>query len=231
MVRYPHHHTQRTSGEEGFALPAALLMMVIVLGVTTILGTLSTEGLRRTESQVRVVQGYFAAEGAINQAIAEMSSFGNLWDQQASLGTIPSGYSEYAPNAFASNNGVPTCATGPACHRNFVPTGGGLLKNYGPLDGDGRAVNSTLPITQQLNQNDAPEPDVVIDDIPAWVQIERLDETLPSASVVGGNLSSSLAEAGNAKEVFFRLTGTALVEARGRISRATVVSVVRMPVM
>jgi len=221
----------KSRGEGGFALPAALFMMVIVFGVTTILGTLSSEGLRRTGAQDGIVQTYFAAEGVLNRTIADMSGYASLWDQQAPLRGSPLGYTEYSLNSYASSNGVPMCTGEAGCHRNFFPSGGGLIKNVGPLDGDGAEVDTAAPITAQINPTSPPDPDLMLQDMPAWIQVERLGETLPSAAVVGGNLSSSLAEGGNAKEVYFRLTGRALREVRGQIGSATVVSVVKMPVM
>jgi hypothetical protein len=215
----------------GFALPAALLMMVAVFGVMTVLGTISSEGLRRTAAQDGIVQTYLAAEGALNRMVADMSTYASLWDQQAALSSNPQGYTEYSPNSYGSTNGVPTCTGAAGCHRNFFPIGGGLIKNVGPLNESGSDVNTSLPIAEQIDQSDPPPADLMVADMPAWIQVERLDETLPSASAVGGNLSSSLAEGGNAKEVYFRLTGTARREVRGRVGSATVVSVVRMPVM
>lgn len=220
---------QRTEG--GFALPAALLMMVVVLGVTTILSSLSSEGLKRTATQEGTIESYLAAEGALHRMIADMSGYGSLWDQQAPLAETPAGYTEYSPNTYASTNGVPMCTSGAGCQRNFFPAGGGFLKNFGPLGGDGSAVEASYAITDQLDPESLPAGDATIGGEPAWVQVERLDETLPSAATVGGNLSSSLAEGGNAKEVRFRLTGTALRTVRGRVGTATVVSVVKMPVM
>lgn len=217
--------------EHGFALPAALLMMVVVLGVTTILSTLSTEGLKRTAAQEGTIESYLAAEGVLHRMIADMSGYGSLWDQQAPLTERPAGYTEYSPNSHASSNGVPLCDSGAGCQRHFFPAGGGLLKNFGPLSGDGSSADSSYSIIEQLDPDSPPAADVVIGAEPAWVQVERLDETLPSATTVGGNLSSSLAEGGNAKEVRFRLTGTALRTVRGRVGSATVVSVVKMPVM
>lgn len=227
FILAPRDHRQ----EHGFALPAALMMMVVVLGVTTILTTLSSEGLKRTGAQEGIAQSYLAAEGALHKTIADMSGYGNLWDQQGTLAESPTGYTEYSPNTYASNNGVPLCDSSAGCHRNFFPAGGGLIKNFGPLGDDGSAVETTYAITEQLDPMAPPAADVTVGDHPAWVQVERLDETLPSAAAVGGNLSSSLAEGGNAKEVRFRITGTALREVRGRIGSATVVSVVKMPVM
>lgn len=217
--------------ERGFALPAALFMMIVVLGVTLILSTIAGEGLRRTAALEGTTQSFLAAEGALNRMIADMSSYGSLWDQQGALAALPAGYTEYSPNSYASNNGVPQCTSGPGCQRNFFPSGGGLLKNVGPLGGAGSTVETGYPITDQLDSNNPPPADTAIGGQPAWVQVERLDETLPSASAVGGNLSSSLAEGGNAKEVRFRLTGTAFRDVRGRRGTATVVSVVKMPVM
>jgi hypothetical protein len=206
-------------------------MMIVVLGVTTILSTLSSEGLRRTSAQEGIVESYLAAEGALHRMIADMSGYGSLWDQQAPLANSPAGYTEYSPNSYAANNGVPLCESGPGCHRNYFPAGGGFIKNFGPYGSDGSVVDESYAITEQLDPESPPAADASIGEHPAWVQVERLDETLPSAAAVGGNLSSSLAEGGNAKEVRFRITGTALREVRGRIGTATVVSVVKMPVM
>ena len=171
---------------------------------------------------------YQAAEGSINKQISEMSVYGPLWEQKPSLSTAPYGYTEYSPLSYSSSNGIPTC-TGIACHRNLYPTGGGLLKNLGPVGSDGDSVNSSFSIADQLDPAHLPAADLTLGSTSAWTQVERLDESTPNAATVGGSLSNSIAEGGNSKAVRYRITGTSQRSVRGRKGYATIVVVAEMP--
>ena len=220
-----------TGNSRGFALPAILFMIVILIGVTTILAVLSSQGFKRVSSEQGILNTNFVSEGVIHYQLSQMSLYGNLWDQQPTISTKPSGYTQFTPVTYTSTNGVPNCSTGVACQRNYYPLGGGLVKNFGPLNGSGASVDSSYSIANQLNYSSLPSSDVSLASLNGWVQVERLDESTPSASSVGGNLSSSLAEGGNAKKVRYRLSGTAVRKVAGRTGLATVVSVVEVPVM
>jgi hypothetical protein len=216
--------------QSGFALPAVLLFMLTMASVTAIVASYSGHGLRQMKTHDDTASTYFVAEGATAKMIGEMSLYGPLWDQQATLAEKPSDYEQYSPAAYSSTNGIPTCTDGVSCHRSLYPVGGGLLKNAGPLLGAGSTVDSSYTVTEQIDFDAPPAPDTTLAGMGGWVQVERLDETTPSESTVGGGLSSAVAEGGNAKEVRFRLTGTAFKPLRGRIGASTVVAIVQLPV-
>jgi len=224
-------HIGQHAADAGFALPAVLFLMVIMLGVSVILSLGAQEGARRVSSEQGIQNTYLVAEGSLHRQIADMSIYSNLWDQQAPISTKPNSYTQYSPSAFSATNGVPACTTGAACHRNYYPLGGGLLKNFGPLDGAGGAVDAGYSIGDQLDIADPPTFDVSLAGLSGWTQVERLDETRPDAGAVGGSLSSSVAEGGNAKKIRFRLTGSALRKVRNRTGAATLIAVIEMPVM
>jgi hypothetical protein len=204
--------------------------MLTMASVTAIVASYSGFGLRQMKTHEDTASTYFVAEGAAAKMIGEMSLYGPLWDQQATLAEKPSAYEQYSPAAYSSTNGIPSCGGGISCHRNLYPVGGGLLKNAGPLLGVGSIVDTSYPVTEQIDYAAPPAPDTTLAGMDGWVQVERLDETTPSANTIGGGLSSAVAEGGNAKEVRFRLTGTAFKKLRGRLGASTVVAIVQLPV-
>ncbi len=214
--------------ESGLALPSALVMMLMTTVLTLMLSKMSVHSLTEVSMTDAADTTYLAAEGALNKQIGEMSVFGNLWEAKPALATLPSGYTEYSPLSFIASNGIPTC-TGIACHRDLYPTGGGLLKNVGPVGDDGDVVDATYSITEQIDPNDLPTADLTVSSLSAWSQVERLDESTPSSATVGGSLSNSVAEGGNSKVVRYRITGVSTKNLRGRRGYATVVAVVEMP--
>ncbi len=215
--------------ESAMALPATLFMMMIIASVTAIISTIAREGLEQIPVTDDTQNTFLVSEGAANDLMGQLALYGSLWDKQAFLGTKPSGYTTYAPSTYTSTNGIPICS-GVACHRNLVPTGGGLIKNFGPLGEDGSEVDSAYTISEQLNTDDLQEADVTLNELAGWNQLERLDESPPGLDNIGGNLSSSLAEGGNAKSVRFRVTATSRKELKGRAGYATVVFVVKMKI-
>jgi len=217
--------------QRGLALPATLFMMLILLSVSSILTMLSQQGLRRISSEQGTLNTTFAAEGSLHKQISDLGVYSNLWDQQAPLTTKPNGYTQYSPASYTATNGVPVCASGASCHRNYYPAGGGIIKNVGPLTSVGATVDSSFPITDQLNYTTPQTEDVTLASVKGWSQVERLDTSRPGANTVGGSLSSSLAEGGNAKVVRFRLTATSLRKMLNQNGLATVVAVVELPVM
>lgn len=219
----------KISNERAMALPATLFMMLIIAAVTAIISTIAREGLEQISVSDDTQKTFFVAEGAANGMMSQLALYGSLWDKQAYLGTKPYGYTTYAPSTYSSTNGIPTCS-GIGCQRNMVPTGGGLIKNFGPLGEDGSDVDSSYVVFEQLNLDDLQDPDVTLSDLEGWNQLERLDESPPGIDNVGGNLSSSLAEGGNAKSVRFRITATSRKELKGRVGYATVVFIVKMKI-
>ena len=218
------------SSQNGFALPIALFMIVAITLITAALTTMSTETLRETAVQENSTLTSMSAEGASNKLFSEMSLYSALWDQQAPLTTTPYGYTQYNPASYTGTNGIPVCTSGASCQRNYYPIGGGLIKNYGPLTGDGATVFSTFYITDQLDLENPVEEDILLGSMKGWTQVERLDEEGPSANTVGGNLSSAIAEGGNAKRIRFRVNGTSLKSLNGKIGTTTVVTIVLLPV-
>lgn len=218
----------KSSVEHGIAIPAALIMMVLIAAVSAMLARLSTHNLAEIKLDEAAGDTYLAAEGAVNKQISEISVLGGLWEQRVNLASQPASYTEYSPLTYYATNGIPTC-TGVACHRSMYPVGGGLIKNYGPVNGDGDQVDSSYLITDQLDPEDPPTEDVELSGVQGWTQVERLEETTPSASAVGGSLSNAIAEGGNAKSVRFRITGTSVKSIKGRNGTATVVAVVELP--
>ena len=213
--------------ECGVALPAALLMIMMVVSMTVLLTKMSIHNLNEISISQSTDITYLAAEGAVNKQISEMSVLGTQWEEKPAITSLPSGYTEYSPATYASSNGIPTCS-GVACHRSMYPTGGGLLKNIGPVNGAGDSVDTRYSITDQLDTTHLATADLTLTSISAWTQVERLDEATPSASTVGGSLGNSIAEGGNSKVVRYRVTGTALKKLKGKDGRTTVVAVVEM---
>ncbi len=217
-----------THKQNGMVLPAVMMTLVLISSVMVMLSNRSAHGVALLKIDQAASDTYLAAEGAVNKQIADMSVFGTLWEEKASLATVPSAYTQYTPLIYYSTNGIPPCV-GIACHRHLYPLGGGLLKNLGPVNGDGDFVDAAYPITEQLDPLDLPETDLTLGPIKAWTQVERLDETTPGSSSVGGSLTNSIAEGGNAKTVRYRVTGIATKTVKARRGYATVVSVVEMP--
>jgi hypothetical protein len=212
----------------GLALPAALIMMLMISSLTLILSRMTVHNLTEISTTDSTELTFLAAEGALNKQIGDMSVLATLWETKPVLASHPASYTEYSPFSYSSTNGIPSCS-GIACQRDLYPTGGGLLKNLGPVGGDGEQVDTAFSITEQLNPADLPTADMTLSSVSAWTQVERLDETTPSASNVGGSLNSGLAEGGNAKMVRFRLTSASSKDLKGRRGYTTIVAVVEMP--
>lgn len=229
MNKRKDHKTNRRS-ENGMALPATLFMLLVLGSVTAMLANISQENFHQIKVQEGTAMTNMTAEGALNRMIADMALYSSLWDQQAAIADKPAGYTEYQPAAYSSTNGIPPCSVSAACHRDMFPSGGGLIKNLGPLLGDGANAETSYSIVEQLAYDNQPEPDVTLSGLNGWSQLERLDEETPGPDSVGGNLSSGLAEGGNAKKVRFRITGYSLKSLDQRVGKSTVVAVVLLPV-
>jgi hypothetical protein len=223
------YRTFLRGAEEGMALPAVLMLLVLLAGVTAIISEISVHHQKQIVIEQAVDDTYLAAEGAVNKQIADMSVLSGLWDQKTNLSSSPSGYTSYSPIAFTSTNGIPTCTSGVACHRNMYPVGGGLIKNLGPVNGDGETVDSSYSIIDQLDPSNLPDADLTLNGVKAWTQVERLDETFPGTATVGGSLSNAVAEGGNSKAVRYRITGISTKSVKGRRGYATVIAVAEVP--
>lgn len=214
--------------DKGIALPISLFMLLVIGGVTAILSKTAIKNLEDISINTAAAESYFASEGVMHKMLGDMSSKGTLWKEQPPLGGTPAGYTEFSPLSYSGTNGLPPCS-GVACHREMYPIGGGLLKNVGPLLGDGASVDTGYSISEQLNISSPQTEDESFGNLKAWSQVERLDEITPSAASVGGNLSNTVAEGGNANVVRFRITGKSLRSLKGRKGISTVVSIIEMP--
>lgn len=218
---------QKRRAERGFTLPLVLFMILVLSCITALIATMARENLVQVKTEEDSTTIYYASEGMLNKIAGDIMVYGPLWDQLIPISSKPSGYTEYSPSSYTSTNGIPPCA-GVSCHRNYYPTGGGLVKNVGPLYAEGSTVSTAFTISDQLSYTSPPPADETMGNLKSWVQVERLDETTPSSETVGGNLSSSLAEGGNAKKVRFRITTYTFKKLRGRYGISSVVSVVEV---
>ena len=219
----------RLHKSSGFALPAAFVMILLITSAIAILSNLSTHHLTQVSSANSRDNTYLAAEGAMHKQIAEMAVLSTLWSQRVNLTASPASYTEYSPITYYASNGIPPCS-GTACHRDMFPIGGGIIKNVGPINGAGDGVDTAYSITQQLDPEAPPVADTTLSGVEAWTQVERLDETSPNASTVGGSLSNSVAEGGNARAMRYRITAYSFKSLRGRRGYATVTTVVEAPI-
>lgn len=214
--------------DQGFALPNVLLFVMIMMALTGALAATSRSSLRQVRTTADLVGTYLASEAALSMQLSHMSLYGPLWNELPPLSAKPHGYVEFDPANFASSGGIPRCS-GSGCHRNMIPMGGGLLKNLGPLEGDGERVETNYLITSQLDPSSPPTPDVILaQGVSGWSQVERLGQRTLSSKSIGGNLSNNIAEGGNAAIFRFRVTGESFKELRGT-SISTVVSIVEIP--
>mgnify|MGYP005743188175 FL=1 len=163
--------------QEAFALPAALFLLLVLSAAGVVISTAANNSLQEIVVDNTRQETFLVSEGAANQIFGDMSSAPETWRSMTPLSDLPADYTEYSPQSYSSSNGIPTCS-GVACHRDLFPTGGGLLKNFGPTGGDGEVVDTSFPITEQLNPDDLPEADVTLNSMQSWTQVERLDESL-----------------------------------------------------
>lgn len=227
MVRY------ESFGEDylfecGIALPIVLVLSLLIATITSIMGNSSSYSLRSVKDSQAMADTNYVAEGALNDMLAQMSVNRSLWRKYPVLLTKPSGYTQYNPLTYTSNNGIPTCS-GTACQRHLYPIGGGLLKNFGPIGGDGSEVDASYSITQQLDLVNPPDPDITLNGRNAWVQVERLDQVMPSENSIGATLLNNDPSGLNSYSIRFRVTAVSTRNVRGLVGTSTIVAVVEMP--
>ncbi len=215
--------------EQAMALPAALMVVLLLVSVGAIFTNISMSGLQHVKKLEKTKQNFQAAEGAANDIMSQMAVNPESWREANPLADLPDGYTEYVPAAYSASNGIPTCSGSSGCHRQMYPTGGGLVKNAGPLSGDGGDVLTDVEITAQVSSLSLPVADVVLNNQSAWSQVERLDEVIVSEGSMGGSLESGNTNAGSANAVRFRITGISLNDIKGRDATSTVVYVVEVP--
>lgn len=214
--------------QRGNALPLALFMVMLlglVGGITVKVSQLNVRKMKISESSEDTFQ---IAEGTSHRLLSQMAASPELWREMNPLSTSPYGYTEYSPESYASSNGIPTCV-GKGCLRNYYPIGGGLIKNYGPLTSDGSTVDSNYSIADQFDELNPPEPDIILNSLEGWSQVERLDEISIDASSLGGGLENNKGGGSRTGMVRFRVTSIATREVRNKIGRSTLVTVVQVP--
>lgn len=214
--------------QRGMALPLALLAVLLFASAGTLLTRTTVESWQTVKMTEATADTFEIAEGVLHDLLRQMSSQPHLWRDKTALATLPSGYTQYSPSINVASNGIPSCS-GIACHRCLYPTGGGLLKNFGPIGGDGDQVNNAVSIVQQLNTAALPAADVTLNGRQAWGQVERLDETTVGASSIGADLTNNPGAGNSSAAIRFRLTGTTLRAVQGQNGRATLVIVAELP--
>lgn len=214
--------------DKGMALPAALMLVLFMIGTGAIFSSISISGLKQIKRFEATQQNFHASEGAVHDVLSQMATNPESWREANPLADLPNGYTEYTPTTYTSSNGIPPCS-GAACHREMFPTGGGVIKNAGPMAADGGDVISGRSITEQVDTQNLPIADVTLNSQPAWSQVERLDEVTISQGSVGGSLETGNNGSSGANAVRFRVTGTSMNSLKGREATSTVVYVVEVP--
>ena len=214
--------------QRGGALPLALFMTLTLALIGGITLKVSQFNVRKIKVSEATQDTFQIAEGASHSLLSQMAASPELWRELNPLGTLPLHYTEYSPSDFTATNGIPTCS-GIACHRNYYPTGGGIVKNFGPLSGDGGSADPLYTIAEQFDENDPPTADAVLNGLSGWVQVERLDEVNISSGSLGGGLENNRSGGSRTGVVRFRVTSIATREVRSKIGRSTLVTVVQVP--
>ena len=214
--------------ERGVAIPTALLLVLFISAISALFSTLATGNLRQINISNAVQDTFNSAEGGSHEVMREMAISPELWRELNVLASLPNSYTEYSPQNFLSTNGIPSCS-GIACHRQMYPTGGGLIKNFGPLGGDGDTVDTTALIVEQLDPDSPPTQDLTLNNQSVWMQVERLDEKNPDAGSLGGSLDNNNSGGTSAGVTRFRITATTYRTVRGERGLATLVYVVELP--
>lgn len=214
--------------ESGIAMPIALIIMLVMTVVSAVFYQMAQEELKIMTSNQATNNMFLVAEGAVNEAIRQFSTSAHLWRAKPNLSTLPASYQLYSPTTYAGTNGIPTCS-GSGCQRNYYPTGGGFLKNVGPIGGDGDNTDNAYSITEQLVISEPQTADVTLNDQSGWYQVERLDEVQIGAQNLGGNLDNNPVAGEGVTSVRYRLTGYSLKDIKGSSGRSVIVSVVEVP--
>lgn len=216
------------SDQDGLALPTALMLVMVISIGGSIFASTTVQNLRTVTIDEATQDTFQVAEGALHNIIRQISANPQLWREKVALATAPSGYTEFTPLTYSATNGIPPCS-GALCLRQMFPTGGGLIKNYGPIGGDGDNVDDTATIVDQLNDASLPDPDVTLNSQSAWAQVEHMDESLPGSTSIGGDLINNPVGGTVATNIRFRITGTTLRTVRERQGRSTVMAMIEVP--
>jgi hypothetical protein len=221
-------HTPYRDGQTGGALPLALFLTLVLAMSGAITTKIAQLGLRKIPIAEATTDTFQVAEGAAHQLLSQMSGNPELWRELNPIQDLPAGYTQYSPAALSASNGIPSCSSR-GCHRNYFPVGGGLVKNFGPLTAEGGEVDTAYAIADQLDPENPPDPDAILNGRDGWVQVERLEEISISAGSLGGGLENNRSGGSRTGVVRFRLSAVADREVRGRRGRSTLVMVVEMP--
>ena len=216
------------AGQEGFALPLAMMMLLVIAATAAIFSRQSTELFSVSKTQEVASDTFYRSEGVLFDAIRQMARAPELWSSLAPVADLPSDYSFYQATAYVGTGGIPNCS-GKNCHRNMIPIGGALIKNIGPLASDGAEIDTTAKMHQQLDEENLPDADLTFDGKDVYYQVERLGKRLEPVNAIGSDLDSNNPNAGNAQLVQYRLTGYALREVKSKMGRSVIVTVVEVP--
>lgn len=219
---------QDNLNESGISLPVTLFLVLAIMAASSIFAAVGVQNIREMKLAQATSDSFYVAEGALQDFIGQLGVYSQLWREKANLPDPPQNYARFNPLTYASNNGIPSCQ-GQACQRQIYPVGGGLLKNFGPLTGDGSSVNIEVPITAQLNKLSPQTPDIVLNNRGAWYQVERLDESSLSENSIGASLINYEAHNGGYSAVRFRVTAVSNRRLKGKLGLSTVVAVLELP--
>jgi hypothetical protein len=214
--------------EAGISLPITLFLVLAIMAASSIFAAVGVQNIREMKLAQSTSDSFYVAEGALQDFIGQLGVYSQLWREKVNLENLPLNYTRFNPLTYTLNNGVPSCQ-GHACQRQVYPVGGGLLKNFGPLSGDGQIVNVDAPITAQLNQESPQLPDIVLNNRGAWYQVERLDESSLSENSIGAGLTNYEAHNGGYSAVRFRVTAVSNRRLKGKLGLSTVVAVLELP--
>lgn len=210
-----------------FAMPVALLLLLILgfLGLTY--SKAAQVGLVEESYFNARDRTFLAAEGSLALAQSMLASDPLHWSKRLPLFNIPSNYQSYDPLFHLATNGIPPCS-GLFCERSLIPITGGLIKNYGPLTGEGSLVDTTQSVIDQLDLNAPPAADIIFGDVTSWFQLERLHEVNSWDSRLHTDLENNPQDL--TKEFLYRINAMAISNVRQERTVSELVSIVRVPV-
>jgi hypothetical protein len=214
--------------QKGLALPTALLLILVVSSAGALFSSVAIRSFTIQRIENTVAESYQVSEGAIHDIIGEMSSRPHLWRDRVPLNTIPLSYTEYSQLDYAGTNGIPSCS-GQNCIRNLYPTGGGIVKNFGPRLGAGATVDASKTVWNQLSSSSLPTADVTLNSQMGFSQVERLDESIPTGTNLGADMSNNPAGGSTPRNIRFRITGKTYNSLGTRTGQSTVVVVAEIP--
>lgn len=212
----------------GMALPSALLLIMVLALAGAMFSKASIQNLKLVSLQDATSDTFQIAEGAVHDVLRQMSVRPSLWRSKTAISALPLGYTSYSPLTYPATNGIPNCS-GANCMQNLYPNAGGLIKNFGPVGGDGDTVSTALSIFNQLNQPVTPQPDLTLNGQSGWSQVEHMDEVLPNTGSLGAELTNNPGGGSGASNIRFRITGKTRRTVKGRTGESTIVVIAELP--